>query len=565
MATTRNKVSPESPGEATRKPTPRVAARDNLREIIESVAIAFVLAFLFRAFEAEAFVIPTGSMAPTLMGQHKDLFCPKCGFHFRVNASDSSELRPEVTSCTCPNCRYQLSFGDRPGSDGPVPRSYKGDRIIVAKFPYEVRDPQRWDVGVFKYPIRAKVNFIKRIVGLPNETMRIYHGDLFRAPTGSDEFEIVRKPPEKIQAMLQVVYDNDHPVAEILERGWPERWHNEQGGSWSHPDGDLTRFATDGKTADAALRYSHLVPTSRDWERMQRGPLDERERSDVRPRLIGDFYAYNSADHRHEPHWVGDLALECELDVRGSTGEIVLELVEANRAYRCTFDVQTGAATLSAEGINGFAPRSTIDAIKGPGRHQVRFANVDDRLTLWIDGDVIPFGGETGYVPYPVDKFRGPGEHDRSPVAITARSCALEVSHLRVLRDIYYIADRWDSENTTQLRGDLLLDDFPDEGRTGLTRVDSDEVAARFRWVEFRMGSDDFLALGDNSPSSKDSRLWEKPSLGEQKDAHFVKRDFLIGKAMFIYWPHALDRIPYTRVPFPVAIMPNVERMKFIH
>ena len=50
-----------------------------IRETIESVVIAFVLAFLFRTFEAEAFVIPTGSMAPTLMGRHKDLVCPKCG------------------------------------------------------------------------------------------------------------------------------------------------------------------------------------------------------------------------------------------------------------------------------------------------------------------------------------------------------------------------------------------------------------------------------------------------------------------------------------------------------
>src|SRR5690348_15306792 len=59
----------------------------NVRETIESVVIAFVLAFLFRTFEAEAFVIPTGSMAPTLMGQHKDIECSECKFPYRVNAS----------------------------------------------------------------------------------------------------------------------------------------------------------------------------------------------------------------------------------------------------------------------------------------------------------------------------------------------------------------------------------------------------------------------------------------------------------------------------------------------
>ncbi len=61
--------------------------KDGFRETIESIVIAFVLAFLFRTFEAEAFVIPTGSMAPTLMGQHKDTACNKCGFPFRVSAS----------------------------------------------------------------------------------------------------------------------------------------------------------------------------------------------------------------------------------------------------------------------------------------------------------------------------------------------------------------------------------------------------------------------------------------------------------------------------------------------
>src|SRR5690348_1812916 len=59
-----------------------------VRETVESIVIAFVLAFLFRTFEAEAFVIPTGSMAPTLMGRHKDVDCPKCGYRYQASASE---------------------------------------------------------------------------------------------------------------------------------------------------------------------------------------------------------------------------------------------------------------------------------------------------------------------------------------------------------------------------------------------------------------------------------------------------------------------------------------------
>ena len=49
--------------------------QEGIRETIEAVAIAFVLAFVFKTFEAEAFVIPTGSMAPTLYGRHKEVHC----------------------------------------------------------------------------------------------------------------------------------------------------------------------------------------------------------------------------------------------------------------------------------------------------------------------------------------------------------------------------------------------------------------------------------------------------------------------------------------------------------
>ena len=60
------------------------------RESIESFVVVF-LAFLIWSLEAEGFVIPTGSMAPTLMGRHKELACPQCGDVYRVNADREVE------------------------------------------------------------------------------------------------------------------------------------------------------------------------------------------------------------------------------------------------------------------------------------------------------------------------------------------------------------------------------------------------------------------------------------------------------------------------------------------
>ena len=94
-------------------------------------------------------------------------------------------------------------------SSGKYP-SFNGDRILVGKFAYQFSDPERWDVIVFKFPGEAQTNYIKRLVGLPGETIRIRHGDLCVKRAGRERSStIARKPPDKLLAMLQPVYDND--------------------------------------------------------------------------------------------------------------------------------------------------------------------------------------------------------------------------------------------------------------------------------------------------------------------------------------------------------------------
>jgi signal peptidase I len=567
---------PKATGEHVVQPPHQV--KDGFRETVESIAIAFVLAFLFRTFEAEAFVIPTGSMAPTLLGQHKDVNCIRCEYPFRVSASDDDDAPKEVIGCTCPNCRYQINF-EPAGPDGPIPPTYKGDRIIVAKFPYEVGDPHRWDVAVFRYPLTAKTNFIKRIVGLPRETLQIFHGDILTRPEGGVDFKIQRKPPDKVQAMLQEVYNNDYVLPSMVEKGWPLRWQPAGVGpaaeAWKSTD-EYKSYAADGKAAESWLRYQHTVPSEENWEWLLRGPLTPAEKSGVRPQLITDFSAYNTAvdigrhdleEARKSPsrlylndrarydsglHWVGDLAVECELKVLGSEGEVVLELVEGGRAFRCRLDLKSGLATLSGQDAENFHPQAHT-SVRGPGTYRLQFANVDDQLLLWVDGKLIEFDGTTAYeLPW-----HPPTQADLSPAAIASRKAQVEVHHLRLSRDIYYIADSY------RLSAYGAISDY--DGNNALAAFADGSWMQHFpklRSVEFTLEANQFLALGDNSSRSKDSRLWPPDPNPPHNPRYFVQRDLLIGKAVFIYWPHALDHIPGTSIWFP--LFPNFERMKFI-
>jgi signal peptidase I len=73
--------------------------------------------------------------------------------------------------------------------------------------------------------------------------------------------------------------------------------------------------------------------------------------------------------------------------------------------------------------------------------------------------------------------------------------------------------------------------------------------------VHFELGQDEFFVLGDNSPASSDARLWSTQ--------HFVERDLLVGKALFVYWPHPLN-LPIPGTDVSLGVIPNFWGMGLI-
>lgn len=98
------------------------------REYLESLVVAFILATFIRTFVVQAFKIPTGSMENNLL----------IGDHLLVNKVVYS------------------------------PSGFPGEDALMGKKPI-----QRGHVVVFKYPEDPARDFIKRVIGLPGETIEI--------------------------------------------------------------------------------------------------------------------------------------------------------------------------------------------------------------------------------------------------------------------------------------------------------------------------------------------------------------------------------------------------------
>jgi signal peptidase I len=593
------------PGQSVRRPSDsRQDAGDawlqtsawsrTLRETVESIAIAFMLAFLFRTFEAEAFVIPTGSMAPTLMGKHLDITCPMCKFEYRVGTpgdEDEEAVHPAPppgrdtesrNKCICPNCGFTLNFADMKPAELAKFVYYNGDRILVSKFAYDFSPPERWDVIVFKFPEDAKTNYIKRLVGLPNDVIRIRNGDIAVSHDDGKTFAYAPRSPGKLRSMLQMVFDDDHAFRPFVAKGWPAALQSDSPGAlWtavasnSKEDFGPTAFFTTGKSpsgapAEAWLRYFHYVPNGDkkidDWGHFKKNlPLTfvdpDTGRVHPQPKAITDDNPYDTpARDRQElgdnvP--VDDLAVEFQVDVQQAQGKLAVELVKQGQRFQCMLDLAAGSAEMVIPGSQP-PPKAASGGISKAGSHRIFFANVDHQLTLLVDDKKVAFDPPAVWSDVP------PGSASAgSPAAIGSIGAALQVNHFRILRDIFYTYDAGRTRiGFPEYRGDPPKG-WPEKSDSWVCypvdcvdRLRQAGADVRESDQFFFLGDNQFFTLGDNSRLSQDGRFWPR--------IHFVDRRLLIGKALVIYWPHSFDKVTIFGHDIPLPFWPNFSRMGFV-
>jgi len=132
-----------------------------------SLTIAFTLAMAFRGFVLEGFVIPTGSMGPTLMGEHVRVQSPVTGFEYPAD-SQMARLMMAIRDPRNPNAQPTIPIVDPMVSSrlpieqrtpmSVVEDSRAGDRVLVLKPLFAFTRPQRWDVVGFKMPVDPAVH-----------------------------------------------------------------------------------------------------------------------------------------------------------------------------------------------------------------------------------------------------------------------------------------------------------------------------------------------------------------------------------------------------------------------
>ena len=473
-----NSLPPENNPIVRTVPAPTACPSSQATRVVETlqtVLTALLLAFVFRAFLVEAFIIPTKSMAHSLLGAHATRTCPACGCEF--------DFEP-AHDVLCPNCHLRT-----PLRAADVPEK-AGDRILVHKWPYALGrmfGPHRWDVIVFRNPADPNESYIKRLVGLPGETVEIVDGDVYI------DGRIARKTAAAQSVLWFRVFDQNHlPAPQVADPAGP-RWVADippgHVPAWSGLDCRVIRF-TGLQLPEQGIIFA--PPDEEYWE---------------------DVYAYNRGPSPRPAPLVGDQRLVAEVTVRAGDGAMRWELLRDGRRFSAEIR-RDGRLSLTTNTVDrphevtqiGTLQHASFDA----GRpYVIEFGHLDYRVYLAIDGKIAIATSDAQYHP-DLPRLREFSRTSPLRLRVAAEDLDLELRGLRIDRDVYYTY-----RNSTQ---------------------------RAYAGHMFALNADEYFVLGDNSPDSHDSREWVERGVHLPDDYRpgTVRADQIVGQAAFVYLPGLL-------------------------
>jgi len=452
------------------------------RENLEALIMAIVVALLFKYFVLEISKIPSGSMQPTLMGN------PETGVF---------------------------------------------DRTVVDKLSFRFRDPERFEIVVFKHPLERSRVMVKRLVGMPGEELSIQHGDLWTRAGEGEPWAVMRRPDTVMREMWRRL-DGD-PEARS---------------PWSAVSGDGWRASGHTLTArgDGRARYKPSQPSVVD------GYADGYPAS-VRGVVTAEAAQRGVLAGRNP---VGDLRLEGELEALAGTTLVSIELTEGLRTYE--FRIPGPAAPAEAvleidvrdSALYGSAQqpeRRPDNLARGPAYRlpagssvELAVENLDDVLALELDGEEL--------LAVPIEA----ADDQRSSVAIAVRGAGADFDELALFRDVFYVP-----QDLPRGMVKIPPEHFFFLGDNTLDSADGrDWKSARFEWSDgdgiARKTRGNFRARGENPSFGKDEAgiaftrfrdEWgnvdwfpsAQASRGPEVSAPLVPRHLIQGRALAVFWP----------------------------
>ncbi|MBN2710862.1 MAG: signal peptidase I [Planctomycetes bacterium] len=494
-------------------------------ELVVCLGVAVILALLIKFVLVEVFVIPSGSMEPYLNGR----------------------------------------------TDG-------GDRVLCTKVNYYWREPKRWEVFVFLFPYEnareimprdadiedfRNQNFIKRCIGLPGETISIRRGDIFvvKNVNGEEKFERQVKP-DKIQRDLWIpVYDEDfsdlYYKGEGKVKDFEVFWERSGKGDW--------KITPDHKLVVETESQSHMnyiqwvrYPAMKDTLRRRRGIVDRyvlrqpitfaspdgvhQFRKTISDQKIaarcpwtGEYVLEDSAVYYFRRsdlpmfdredydaikqgettrsvgyHYVSDLRVLSRVKLKTGT-TLTFELEDDDQHRQAIFTGgKKGSVALAMNGKR-IEPSKIAEVDLDESRwHDLEFYCVDGVARVFVDGTDKPVIEWNLSLPTPDSD----AVVERSGVMVSVGKGRAEFDDLKIDRDIHYFSGI----------------------ERGIRRARSRSGHYAMRFDRFTVGKDSYMALGDNSPSSNDSRSWGCVPEANRR-----------GPALFIWWP--LRRIHAIQIP----------------